>query len=117
PVAVLLVAVLHAVPDDEGPHDFVARYRDIMAPGSHVAISHITSHEQPAHLVDRMTAVFEKVREPMVPRSRDEILRFFDGCELVDPGLVPAAEWRPDETAAEDDPPTGFILAGVGRKA
>ncbi|MGH8773769.1 MAG: SAM-dependent methyltransferase [Jiangellaceae bacterium] len=114
PTAVLLAAVLHSVTDDEDPAGIVGRLREAMAPGSYVVISHITSHEQPAEYVTHVRKVFDQAREPMVPRSRDEILRFFDGFELVEPGLVAAPDWRPEEADNDDQPPTGFILGGVG---
>jgi S-adenosyl methyltransferase len=114
PMAVLLVAMLHLLPDEESPAAIVAQFRDAMAPGSYVVLSHITSHEQPPQVVAQLVEVFKQAREPMVPRSRREILRFFNGFELVDPGLVKAPEWRPDETDRE--PATGLVLAGVGYK-
>jgi S-adenosyl methyltransferase len=116
PMAILLVAMLHLVTDDEGPARIVARYREAMAPGSYLVMSHITSHEQPPEVVADLRKVFEQAREPMVPRGREEILRFFEGLELVDPGLVKAPEWRPDGTGADEEPATGLVLAGVGYK-
>lgn len=85
-----------------------------MAPGSYLALSHITSHRQLPETVESLVAVFSQAREPMVPRSREDILRFFDGLELVDPGLVAAPEWRPDTVGPGDA--TGLILAGVALK-
>jgi S-adenosyl methyltransferase len=115
PVAVLLVAMLHVVPDDQDPAGIVARFRQAMAPGSYLALSHITSHEQPPEITAQLIKVFEQAREPMVPRSREGILAFFEGFDLVEPGLVSAPDWRPDQPG-EDQPPTGLVLAGVGRK-
>lgn len=114
PVAVLLVAILHVLPDDEDPAGIVRRFRETMAPGSYLVVSHITSHAQPPEYINHLKAVFEQAREPMVPRSREEILRFFDGLELIDPGLVATPDWRPDDTGEGQEPPTGLILAGVG---
>jgi SAM-dependent methyltransferase len=100
PVAVLLVAMLHAVTDDEDPAGIVTQFREAMAPGSYLVLSHITSHQQPPEVVTHLRKVFEQAREPMVPRGRDQILAFFQGFELVDPGLVTASDWRPDEASA-----------------
>ncbi|MGH8823792.1 MAG: SAM-dependent methyltransferase [Jiangellaceae bacterium] len=116
PTAVLLAAVLHSVTDEEDPAGIVARLRESMVPGSYLLVSHITSHDQPPEYVSHIRHVFDQAREPMVPRSRDEILAFFDGFELVDPGLVRASDWRPDAMVAADEPPTGFILGGVARR-
>lgn len=114
PVAVLMVAILHHVTAEEDPLGIVARYCELITPGSYLALSHMTSHDQPAAVIDDMVGIFEQVREPMVPRSREDILRFFDGLELVDPGLVAAPEWRPDTVDPAEA--TGLILAGVGMK-
>lgn len=116
PLAVLLLAMLHLLPDDQHPAAIVARFREVMAPGSYLGLSHITSHEQPPEVVTNLKRVFSQAREPMVPRSREEILSFFEGLELVDPGLVKAPDWRPDQAAAPGQPTTGLVLAGVGYK-
>jgi S-adenosyl methyltransferase len=116
PVAVLLVAMLHLLTDEEDPAGILARFDRRMVPGSYLVLSHITSHEQPPELVMHLTKVFEQAREPMVPRSKEEILSFFDGYDLVEPGLVEAPDWRPDQTGVGAELPTGLVLAGVGRK-
>jgi S-adenosyl methyltransferase len=116
PVAILLVAMLHLLPDDQNPDAIVARFRQAMAPGSYLVLSHITSHQQPPEVVTNLRKVFEQAREPMVPRDRKEILGFLEGLELVDPGLVKVPEWRPDETSAPRQPTTGLVLGGVGFK-
>jgi hypothetical protein len=117
PMAVLLVAMLHLLPDDQDPDGIVARFREAMVPGSYLVLSHITSHEQPPEVVAHLKKVFEQAREPMVPRSRQEILRFLEGLELVDPGLVKAPEWRPDPAGRSKQPATGLVLAGIGHKS
>ena len=115
PVAVLLIATLHLVTDDEDPAAIVTRLRDAVVPGSYLAITHATrqTHTEAASL---LAQEFKRLRvtTPMVPRSREEVLRFFDGFELVEPGLVFPALWRPDTPT----PDTGaqWMLAGVGRK-
>lgn len=116
PLAVLLLAMLHLLPDDQNPDAIVARFREAMAPGSYLVVSHITSHQQPPEVVASLRKVFEQAREPMVPRSREEILRFLEGFELLDPGLVKAPDWRPDQPEAPGQPATGLVLAGVGYK-
>ncbi len=114
PVCVLMVAMLHVVPDADDPWGLVARYRDAIAAGSYLVISHITSEGQPVEYVDTIRKVFERAREPMVPRAAAEIRRFFDGFDILEPGLVPVPEWRPDEDLTE--PATGLVIGGVGRK-
>jgi hypothetical protein len=96
PVAVLLFAVLHFLPDDADPAGVVACLRDSLAPGSYLALSHVSGDFVPDKAaVDRALAVYAQASEPMWPRSRARILGFFDGFDLVPPGLVPKHEWRP----------------------
>ena len=96
PVGLLLSAVLHFVADDDDPWQITSALRDALAPGSYLAVSHITDAGDPAK-----TQAIEKVYTRSVStggrfRSRDEVLRFFGSFELVDPGLVYVPEWRPD---------------------
>lgn len=63
--------------------------------------------------------VYKDIRNPLVMRSRDQVGRFFDGYEMVEPGLVPMPLWRPEVSGAqENEDPYAFAgFAGVGRKA
>jgi hypothetical protein len=100
PVAVVLVGVLHVIPDQGAPYASVAALVDAVPSGSYLALSHMTNDVT----ADKMAVVHgrldEKMRttNPPALRPRAEIARFLDGLELVDPGLVPVAEWRPDDT-------------------
>ncbi|MEV0939219.1 SAM-dependent methyltransferase [Micromonospora wenchangensis] len=96
PVAVLLVAVLHFVTDAEQPWDAVARLRDATVPGSPLVVSHLTTDGAPPLPTQQGRAVYQRSSAPLVPRPHADVLRFFDGYDLVDPGLVRVAEWRPD---------------------
>ncbi|MEN3535837.1 SAM-dependent methyltransferase [Microbispora sp. ZYX-F-249] len=113
PVAVLLVAVLHFVPDHEDPYGAVRALVDAMAPGSFLVVSHIE------HRPELATAAkpYDRANAPVVPRTFDEVARFFDGLELVPPGLVNVRRWRPDElvlsTRLDPDVP---CFGGVGVK-
>lgn len=117
PVALLLVAVLHFVADEDDPLEAVARLCESLAPGSYLGISHASSDGQP-ELADSHQQLYQRTPTPMTMRSREQITRLFQGFELVPPGLVWLPLWRPDE---RDDPQphpertTGY--AGVGRKA
>jgi hypothetical protein len=117
PVAVLIVAMLHLMPDAARPDAIVARIRDALAPGSYLALTHTTSKHRPeaaAALAEEFTRL--GINTPMVPRSAEQISRFFAGFKLVEPGLVSPAEWRPD-LAPAPGPDTRWMLAGVGRLA
>ena len=113
PVALLLLAVLHFVADDEDPVGIVARFRGAMAPGSFIVISH-NHHEGDEHIVRQVTDIYRDASSPACYRSRDEIAAFFTGFEMADPGLVSLPDWRPEPRPF----PAGEVwgLCGVGRK-
>lgn len=97
PVGIFFICVLHMLWDKEDPWAVVRQFRDAVAPGSCLALSHLTNETYP----QAADALFRLTQElhwnaPLVPRSRADITRFFDGFTLVDPGLVPPAQWRPD---------------------
>jgi SAM-dependent methyltransferase len=96
PVALLLVAVLHFLPDQDDPASLVAVLRDALAPGSYLVISHGTTDDQPQHVAGAM-AHYDQTTAPFRPRGYQEVLRFFDGFDLIDPGLVYVSLWRPDD--------------------
>lgn len=118
PAGLLLVAVLHFLADTEEPWQVVATLRDALAPGSYLVVCHGTDEGKP-----KVASAAEKVYNRNVStslhmRSREEILRFFDGFELVDPGLAAIPMWRPASPADVPDDPGQFWggLAGVARK-
>lgn len=119
PVALLLVAILHFVEDADDPYAAVAELRDALAPGSMLMLTH-ASYEGiplPPERAGGAVDVYKNIRNPLIMRSRDEIARFFEGYDMVEPGLVPMPKWRPD-TAPEDEDPYAFsAYAGVGRTA
>jgi SAM-dependent methyltransferase len=116
PAAVLFVAVLHGIPDADDPAGIVAKYVRRLAPGSYVILSHLTREGHPADIVAKKEEVFAKSATPMTYRSRDEILRFFDGLDLVEPGLTTVTRWREEPSDAQFDAAGAWTLAGVGRK-
>ncbi|MEV5311102.1 SAM-dependent methyltransferase [Streptomyces sp. NPDC052610] len=119
PVALLLVAILHFVEDADDPYTAVAQLSDALAPGSMLVLTH-ASYEGiplPPERAGGAVDVYKDIRNPLIMRSRDEIARFFEGYDMVEPGLVPMPHWRPD-TAPEDEDPYAFSgFAGVGRTA
>jgi hypothetical protein len=97
PVGVLFACVLHCLWDKEDPWAVVRQFRDAVPPGSYVALSHMTNE---THL-EGAQALFQMTQDlhwntPLISRTRADITRFFDGLTLVEPGLVPPAQWRPD---------------------
>jgi S-adenosyl methyltransferase len=99
PVAVLLSAALHFVPDRDHPHAAVAEYRDAVTSGSYLAISHGSLDGVPLAGVlsgERVQALYQRTDAQLVLRSRADIAGFFDGMDIVDPGVVLLPEWRSD---------------------
>lgn len=117
PIGLLLVAVLHFISDEEDPWQIVATLRDSLARGSYLVICHATNESRPAVAQAAETVYNRSVPIQAHTRSRADILRFFDGFELLDPGLVYIPLWRPDSPAdVPSDPGKIWGLVGVGRK-
>jgi hypothetical protein len=115
PVAVLLVAVLHFVPDSDSPWSAVHTITDRLAPGSYVVVSHVTGDETSDAAIAQAAEIYQGALVRGAARSRTEIARFFDGLEIMPPGLVDVAEWRPRRRAEAIGRPVLF-WAGAGRK-
>ena len=115
PVALLVVALLHFIPDDRRPGAVLAGYREAMAPGSLLVLSHASADGAPDEAEGHVT-LYRRTTTPMTMRSHDEVLTLFDGFGLVEPGLVLFPRWRPDdhEVASDVEGFTGY--AGVGRR-
>jgi trans-aconitate methyltransferase len=117
PVGLLLVAVLHFLSDGDNPWQVVGALRDALVPGSYLAVSHAAREGRPAVVAAAREAYNSKVAASVAMRSRSEVRRFFEGFDLLDPGVVFLPEWRPD--APEDvpgDPSKLWGLVGVGRR-
>jgi trans-aconitate methyltransferase len=104
PVGLLLVAVLHFVPDADDPAGIVARYRAVLAPGSYVVISHAAACEDQAAPVgaDAATAAYSRSVTETTLRTRSQVTAMFAGLDLVDPGVGYVDEWRPDPGTTPD---------------
>jgi hypothetical protein len=114
PLAVLLVAVLHFIGDDGDPSAIIATLRDAVPPGSYLVISHVTGDIRPESS-SQAAVHYKKVTPGATLRDRGEILGFFTGLELVEPGLVQVPFWRPDEPVPADAGKV-WCLGAVGRK-
>ncbi|MFI5955059.1 SAM-dependent methyltransferase [Cryptosporangium sp. NPDC051539] len=114
PIGVLMVALLHFVPDD--PRGLIVRYRDAVVPGSYLAISHGTADQQ-GERGAKMEALYSRSASPLVSRDRATIEGFFAGFELIEPGVVFVPRWRPDPDAlpATLPPERTATYAGLGR--
>ncbi|MFL6140662.1 MAG: SAM-dependent methyltransferase [Labedaea sp.] len=114
PIGLLMVAVLHFVPDEKDPRGLVARFRDELAPGSLVALSHLTADHKPEQMA-AVTAAMRNSRDPMYFRPHDEFAALFEGLTLVSPGVVSAPHWRPEPGSHTVEGPDD-VYVGVGLK-
>jgi S-adenosyl methyltransferase len=115
PVAVSLIAILHAIPDADDPHAIVATLLDAVPPGSYLAISHagadLLSRESKDGFDDVMSRM---VQQQLTMRDRAQVMRFFASTDLVEPGLVPVEEWRSAPSATETR--RSSLWGAIGRK-
>ena len=112
PVALMFVAVLHCVPDEDDPAAIAARYLAALAPGSYLVLSHSTDEFAP----DRTHQASAEAKErgaTWIPRSKDSILRMFNGRELLDPGCVLVSRWRPDADVPAHNADRAWSYCGV----
>ena len=116
PVAVLIVAMLHFVPNSDDPWSAVATLVDAAGSGSYLVLTQGASGTS-EEADERIRELYRRTPTPLTPRDRAETERFFSGFELVEPGLVNLPDWRPDPTEELDDRfENAVIYAGVGRK-
>jgi O-methyltransferase involved in polyketide biosynthesis len=113
PVAILCVAVLHFLTEDENPREIVAALRSQMAPGSYLVISHATTDGADGRVLRQITDVYAGASAPAVPRTESAIRDLFTGLDLAEPGLTDIAQWR---CALPSDTGNIRILGGAGRK-
>ena len=115
PVAVTLISILHAIPDGDDPYAIVARLLGAVPPGSYLAISHMGSDLMAPETLREMDEIWKRTsQQQYMPRRREQVARFFDGTDVVAPGMVRVEEWRPE-------PGTGtarksIMWSAVGRK-
>jgi hypothetical protein len=94
PVAVMLLGVLHCIPDEDDPAALVARLMEAMPPGSYLVISHPASDVATTQMATSMRAYNDQAAVPLTARSHAEVTRFFAGLDLIDPGVVQVHRWR-----------------------
>jgi S-adenosyl methyltransferase len=117
PIGLLMVSVLYFVPDSWNLLGILARYRDRLASGSYLAISHLTADGNPTWL-DEVFQIWRSIPQTLYFRSHAEQMRLFTGFELVEPGLVGSAHWRPSGPGdiSDDAEMNSLSYGGVGRK-
>lgn len=116
PLGLLMVGVMQFVPDSDDPWAIIAGYRERLVPGSYLAISHFTPDGMPERMA-KVVEGFKSTQEPAHLRTHTQIMRMFDGFELVEPGLVYTSQWRPESPEDPGDQPHhSNLYAGVGRR-
>jgi hypothetical protein len=120
PVGLLLFGILHHLKDSEDPAGIAAQLRDALPAGSYVAISHFHDPGDAHPDASRKALVVEKIFNETLGtgrwRTRDEILAYFGDLEVLEPGLVPFAEWRPDAGERFEQPDTYYTFVGAVAK-
>jgi S-adenosyl methyltransferase len=112
PVAVMLIAIMHLIVDADDPYRLVAHLTAAVPPGSYLALSQVASDIEPEQMAEAARRYNRLAYEKQRHRTHAEVSRFFDGLELIDPGVVAVQNWRPaSETHAKS-----AMWGGVGRK-
>jgi SAM-dependent methyltransferase len=118
PVAILLTAIVHFLQESDDPDAIVARFRAALPAGGHLVLSHVCGEALPDS-VPGVTEVYRHSSTPIVARTPDRIASFFGDLELLDPGLVNVAQWRPDSVETKriaEKYRRPYFLAGVARR-
>ena len=116
PVGVLLVAILHFLPDDTQAYAVVKTVMDALAPGSYLVISHATTDLLPADTAEKLATRDIPGRGEFTGRTRAQVAAFFDGLTLVDPGVQVVSNWRPDPGSTPPPPEQVSVYGAVARK-
>ena len=117
PAAVLLLIILHLIPDEDRPYDIVATLMEAMAPGSYLVISHAASDIRPAEQAEMTAQLNERISgPPATMRDQAAVTRFFDGLELLKPGIVQPQRWRPGPGVPSNGSLQVTAWCGVARK-
>jgi len=114
PVAIMLIAILHAIGDDDDPYQIVAKLMDAAPPGSYLVLSHVASDIDSEQIADATARLNQVSRQHFTLRDHAQVLRFFDGLELLEPGVVRVEEWRASELEARY---RSAVWGGMGRKS
>ena len=112
----MLIAILQLIGDDDDPYQLVARLMRAVPSGSFLVVSHVPSdmQRQAAGVAEAASRLSQLMTQRVTPRSRAQVTSFFDGLDLVEPGVVPIQQWRPDSEA--EAAARAGMWGGVGRK-
>ena len=116
PVLLLMLAVLHFVPEPADLGPLIERYRNKLAPGSMLAISHATGDHRPRAEEEGLVSLYATSTNTAFSRTRKQITALFGDFEMVEPGAVYVPAWRPDDGEAEEHPERYLFFGGVATK-
>ncbi len=118
PIALILAAVLHFIPDDDTALGAVRDLTAALPVGSYLVISHGTDDGASSETLAQLARLYAATTHPLGIRSRAQLGRYFDGFEVIAPGIVFTPAWRPDGSPSPftNEPERAAVLAGVGRK-
>jgi hypothetical protein len=114
PVGVMLVAVLHLVGPEDDPYGIVRQLIDAVPPGSYLLLSHVASDIEPEKMAEMGKRLNRLLAQKGTYRSQPEVAAFFDGLDIVEPGVVPVQHWRPDSEV--EAARRAAMWGGIGRK-
>jgi S-adenosyl methyltransferase len=114
PVAIMLIAILHLIPDRDDPYDLVSQLVNAVVPDSYVVISHAASDIDTGAMISMANRLNELMAQQAVPRTHREVAAFFAGLDLLEPGLVRIPEWRP--ASVSESAVRAQMWGAVGRK-
>jgi hypothetical protein len=114
PTAIMLVAILHVIPEADDPYAIVARLLDAVPPGSYLAVTHLGADLLDEDQQKGLMSLADRMIQRPAARTRDQVAGFFEGTELAEPGLVPAEQWRPDPGTGGTG--TSSLWSAVARK-
>ena len=114
PTAVVLSSVLPFISDDDDPRGIITQFRDVLVSGSYIVVSHATQVAELTEAQESARRLYQRTPTPGQFRSREQVAQLLTGLDLVEPGIVPVADWRPDP--GEGAKPLPVSLAAVARK-
>ncbi|MGH3492056.1 MAG: SAM-dependent methyltransferase [Sciscionella sp.] len=116
PVAVMILAMLHFLSDEDDPSEVIARYGDALAPGSYMIISHATEEGPVGERVRAAASSYAETSLPGHLRNREQVAELMRPFELIEPGVVWTPQWRPESAEQAKNPENAVAYAAVGRK-
>jgi hypothetical protein len=114
PVGLMLLGVVNHIMDSDEAHSVVNQLLAALAPGSYLALTHSTAEVHGESMLEVMRELNKRGGTPIKARTRQELIRFFDGMDLLDPGVVSCSFWRPDPVEV-GTPAEVYLFGGVGR--